>query len=85
MPLLRIAVPSLMSKEFLTLANLTGFLILRTFLSIYIAGVTGKIVKSIIDVKYESFMKNIIKLLILAVPGSFINSFLEFLRKKLSC
>lgn len=85
MPLLKISIPKLVSKESFTLFSLTGFLILRTFLSIYIAGINGKIVKSIIDAKFESFMKNIMKLVILAVPGSFINSYLEFLRKKLSC
>ena len=40
--------------------------------------------KSIIDVSYASFMKNILKLVLLAVPGSFLNSYIEFLRKKLT-
>ena len=33
-----------------------------------------------IDVKFNSFIKNILKLCLMAVPGSFMNSYLEFLR-----
>ncbi len=83
--LLKIALPNWIGKEILTLTNLSVFLILRTFLSIYIAGISGKIVKCIIDLDYASFMKNLSKLVLLAIPGSFINSYIEFLRKKISC
>jgi len=73
-----------MGPEVITLGSLSISLIVRSFLSIYIAGVNGKIVRSIIDVSFKEFLKNISKLMMLAVPGSFINSFIEFLRKKLS-
>ena len=68
----------------MTVAYLTLFLIIRTFLTIYLAEVNGKIVKSMIEIKFGSFVKNIMKLVIFAIPGSFINSFLEFIRKRLT-
>lgn len=46
--LVRIVIPTWKSEEVLDLALLTVFLVLRTFLSIYIAAVNGKIVKAII-------------------------------------
>ncbi len=46
--LLKIVIPGWKCIEVLDLTLLTLFLILRTFLSIYLAGVNGKIVKAII-------------------------------------
>lgn len=63
---------------------LTIFLILRTFLSIYLAGVNGKIVKAIIELDLMLFLKRIINLGLLAIPASFVNSMLDFLNKRLA-
>ncbi len=89
--LLKIVIPRPLCSETLSIFSLSFFLVIRTFLSIYIAEVflqinkvNGKIVKSIIDVTFSGFLKNIMKLVLLAVPGSFLNSYLEYLRKKLT-
>ena len=60
------------------------FLITRTFLSIYIASVNGKLVRSLIEVKYLSFIEKLVNLGLIAIPASFINSYLEYLNKKIS-
>lgn len=46
--LIKIVIPRWNCVEVLDLFLLTVFLVLRTFLSIYLAGVNGKIVKAII-------------------------------------
>lgn len=63
---------------------MTVFLILRTFLSIYIAGLNGKIVKSIIEKSKGIFIQRVFYLGLIAIPASFVNSFLDFLNKRLA-
>ena len=60
------------------------FLVLRTFLSIYIAGVKGKIVKGIIAANKKTFFKNMGNLALLAIPGSITNSVLDYLQNMLA-
>ena len=57
--LIKIVVPSFKSWEMLNIVTLTVFLVVRTFLSIYIANVNGRIVKSIINANYEDFVKKV--------------------------
>lgn len=82
--LIKIAVPSLYSLEFLDMTQMMIFLILRTFLSIYIANINGRIVKSLIEVKFLPFIDKIVNLALIAIPASFINSYLEYLNKRLA-
>jgi len=46
--LIKIVVPSIYSGEFMDLSLLTGCLLMRTYLSIYLATVKGRIVKGIV-------------------------------------
>ncbi len=57
---------------------------LRTFLSIYIASVNGQIVKAIIKRNLGNFLKKIMTLGMVAVPASFVNSYLDYLNKSLA-
>lgn len=61
-----------------------AFLVLRTFLSIYIAGVKGKIVKGIIAANKKTFFKNMGNLALLAIPGSITNSVLNYFQNMLA-
>jgi len=47
--LIKIAVPSYNTKEALYLAVLTGLLVIRTYMSIWLADVNGQVVKAIVD------------------------------------
>ena len=57
--LIKIVIPTWKSREVLDLILLTIFLVLRTFLSIYIAGVNGKIVKAIINRDFGEFVRKV--------------------------
>ena len=57
--LVKIVIPTWKSEEVLDIALLTVFLVLRTFLSIYIAAVNGKIVKSIIQRDLGMFVRRV--------------------------
>ena len=57
--LVRIVIPTWKCEEVLDLVLLTVFLVLRTFLSIYIAAVNGKIVKAIIQRDLNMFVKKV--------------------------
>ncbi len=82
--LVKIVIPTWKCKEVLDLCLLTVFLVLRTFLSIYIAGLNGKIVKAIIERNKPVFIQRVFYLGLIAVPASFVNSFLDFLNKRLA-
>ena len=57
--LVAIVIPTWKCQEVLDLVLLTVFLVLRTFLSIYLAGVNGKIVKAIIQRDMSLFIKRV--------------------------
>lgn len=82
--LLRISIPSPLSKEFGLLLLHTSSLISRTFLSIYVAGLDGRIVKAIVERDMPRFLALIVNWMLLAVPATFVNSLLRFLECKLA-
>jgi ATP-binding cassette, subfamily D (ALD), member 3 len=82
--LVKIVIPTWKCQEVLDLCLLTVFLVLRTFLSIYIADLNGKIVKAIIQKSKSVFIQRVFYLGLIAVPASFVNSFLDFLNKRLA-
>ena len=82
--LLRVSIPSVFSKEFGLLLFHTSSLVARTFLSIYVATLDGKIVKAIVERELNTFLKLIVKWLLIAVPATFVNSLIRFLENKLA-
>ena len=82
--LLKIIIPGLWSKEFLLLSLHTLTLISRTFLSIYVATLDGKIVKTIVQKDAIKFMRSLLLWLGIAVPATFINSLIRFLESQLA-
>lgn len=81
--LVRILIPSLRSDSFLLLVTHLTTLLTRTFLSIYIAHLDGAIVKSLVQRNPRDFLRSISIFLAVAVPASFINSFIRFAESKL--
>lgn len=57
---------------------------MRTYLSIYLAGVNGDVVKSIVALDLQKFTKKIFYLGLVSLPASFVNSSLDFLNKSLA-
>lgn len=79
--LLKIAFPSITSRESFLVACLIGLLILRTGVSIWLADVNGRIVKAIIKKDLGMFIKRIFVLLLFAFPSCLINSLMEYVTK----
>lgn len=83
MTLLKIVIPSWKSSAVTDILLLTISLVFRTYLSIYLAGANGRIVKAIIELDLKLFIRRILQLCAIAVPASFVNSYLEFQNKRL--
>ncbi|ESO89993.1 hypothetical protein LOTGIDRAFT_124414 [Lottia gigantea] len=82
--LLKIIIPSPWTKEFGLLILHTGSLIARTFLSIYVAKLDGRIVMTIVQRDVVKFLMQLAKWLLIAVPATFINSLIRYLESKLA-
>lgn len=82
--LLRVSIPSPLCKEFLLLVLHTASLVSRTFLSIYVAQLDGRIVKSIVEQNPRLFLQHCINWLLVAIPATFVNSLIRFLECKLA-
>lgn len=58
--LLKIAIPSYVCKETGFVAVLTCLLVLRTYMSIWLADVNGGIVKSIVNKNFQEFVRRVL-------------------------
>lgn len=63
--------------------SLSGLLVLRTFLSIWISDLKGSWVRSIVKKDLVSFIKQMIMMTLYSFPSATVNSGLEYLNRKL--
>lgn len=76
--LLKIMVPGIFSKEAGIIALHSFILVCRTFLSIYVAGLEGRIVKAIVQKDVVRFTMQLTKWFLVALPATFINSMIRY-------
>ena len=82
--LLRISIPGLWTTEFVLLVAHTLSLVSRTFLSIYVAQLDGRLVKSIVEGNVPRFLTLIVNWILVAIPATFVNSLIRYLECKLA-
>lgn len=82
--LLKIMIPNYLCRETILLSGHTIFLLLRTFLSIYVANMEGAIVKYIVRKDARNFAKMLLKWFSVALPATFINSMIRYLESKIA-
>lgn len=80
--ILKILIPSVFSKEFLWLIIHSGTLVVRTFLSIYVAELDGRMVRSIVKKDLQGFVLELTKWLAVAIPATFTNSAIRYCESK---
>ncbi|KAJ2766113.1 ATP-binding cassette long-chain fatty acid transporter pxa1, partial [Coemansia nantahalensis] len=80
----RIIVPSLASKEAVIIAMQVVFLVLRTWLSVVVAQLDGKIVKHLVRGQGRQFLAGLLSWFAIAVPATYTNSMIRFLESKLA-
>ncbi|KAJ2397114.1 ATP-binding cassette long-chain fatty acid transporter pxa1 [Coemansia sp. RSA 2603] len=80
----RILIPSLASKEAAIIATHTLFLVLRTWLSVIVAELDGKIVKHLVRGQGGKFLTGLVSWFAIAVPATYTNSMIRFLECKLA-
>ncbi|KAJ7275463.1 adrenoleukodystrophy protein [Mycena haematopus] len=82
--ILKIVIPGLTSKEALLLVMHSSLLVFRTVLSLYVANLDGVIVASLVRAQPRQFFLNIMRWLLVAIPATWCNSWLNFIQSKLA-
>ncbi|KAJ2726039.1 ATP-binding cassette long-chain fatty acid transporter pxa1 [Coemansia sp. Benny D115] len=80
----RIIIPSMLSKEMGIVALHTVFLVLRTWLSVVVAELDGKIVKHLVRGQGRRFLAGLLSWFAIAIPATYTNSMIRFLESKLA-
>ncbi|CAG8549508.1 11860_t:CDS:2 [Acaulospora colombiana] len=82
--ILQIILPRVRSKEVFLLILHSVFLLLRTWLSIVVAKLDGRIVRDLVSANGKEFLKGIVYWFVIAIPAAYTNSMIRFLQSKLS-
>ncbi|GFS85350.1 ATP-binding cassette sub-family D member 1 [Nephila pilipes] len=82
--LIKVMIPGVWSIEAGLLVLHTFSLVLRSFLSIYVAKLEGYVVKFIVRRDIRMFTVQLTKWLLIALPATFLNSLIRFLESQLA-
>jgi len=76
--LLKISIPSLFGKETFSIVVLTGLLVARTILSIYVSDLKGSWVRCIVKRDLPKFIMKLIAMTLYSIPSAMVNSGLTY-------
>ncbi|KAH6588998.1 hypothetical protein BASA50_010354 [Batrachochytrium salamandrivorans] len=82
--ILAICVPSWRSSTVLLLAMHTVFLVLRTYLTVIVARIDGRLVKDMVAADGKSFLRGLGLFMTIALPATFTNSMIKYFQSKLA-
>ncbi|CAR22745.1 ATP-binding cassette long-chain fatty acid transporter PXA1 [Lachancea thermotolerans CBS 6340] len=80
----RILVPKVTDQNSILLIFQIFFLVMRTWLSLFVARLDGQIVKDIISGNSRKFLVDLLCWFLIAFPASYTNSAIKYLQRKLS-
>lgn len=80
----KILIPTILDKNSFLLTLQIFFLVMRTWLSLFVARLDGQIVRDIIGGNSKKFMLDLLIWFLIALPASYTNSAIKFLQRKLS-
>lgn len=80
----KVIVPRSSSKEVFIFLLHTAFLVLRTYLSVLVARLDGRIVRDLVTANAKGFMKGLGLWFLLAIPSTYTNSMIRYLQSKLA-
>ncbi|KAG0663263.1 hypothetical protein C6P46_002853 [Rhodotorula mucilaginosa] len=80
----RIIVPRATSKEVWLIGVHTSFLLLRTYLSLLVAQLDGKLVGDLVSANGKGFLRGLVYWYLLAIPSVYTNAMIRFLQSKLA-
>ncbi|KAM0791110.1 hypothetical protein ACM66B_004399 [Microbotryomycetes sp. NB124-2] len=80
----KIIMPRWTSKEVLLVAAHTSFLLLRTYLSLLVAKLDGRLVGDLVSANGKGFAQGLMYWFMLAVPSVYTNSMIRYLQQKLA-
>ena len=72
--LLKIVIPGWRSKELRLVISHSVFLVVRTFVSLYVADLDGRLVSSLVRGKGREFLLGVVWWMLVAIPATFTNS-----------
>ncbi|PWN22936.1 putative peroxisomal half ABC transporter [Microstroma glucosiphilum] len=82
--LFRIMIPRNNAKEVFIFALHTSFLILRTYLSVLVARLDGRLVRDLVSANGQGFLRGLGLWFLLAIPSTYTNSMIRYLQTKLA-
>lgn len=82
--ILRIIIPHATSKEVWLLGAHTAFLLLRTYLSLLVAQLDGKLVGDLVSANGRGFLEGLAYWFLLAIPSVYTNAMIRLLQSKLA-
>lgn len=80
----KILMPTIFHKNSVLLSLQIVFLVMRTWLSLFVARLDGQIVRDIIAGRGRKFLQDLAIWFLIAIPASYTNSAIKFLQRKLS-